>query len=476
MKKMFVLCILGAYLPGFCGDEDPDLQPPSPPSSFTVPASAYAPSVQVSWGAATGQVTYYQLFQIDPSGSEFLAYSGLNRSAEVDLAQPGVHRFRVRACNGVARSSFRHAETLASPPESRLGDVRVRMNESDINRGLAVLTVARVVNVGDLEYGALLQAWMANLDSVEVDIQPGNRVVVYGLLTLFGEIDLELFEFDKVYDVDFFLYGSFRVATEGDQVRLVFRADDSELDPSRNLSGILRSVATHALNDHFVNKDFDMGGFTLPALPEELGVVRTEIETDEHEVVLGLTLNKAPTARFTYAVGPNQTTFTDMSYDDLGIVSWAWSFGDGGVSNERHPTHQYANPGAYEVRLTVTDGDGVSSSLTKTIDVGTLTPPTGVMVTFADGKHPHITWTAVSGANSYRVERALGNGSFEVIGTTVGSAFTDQMRIHPNHPEAPSSSLTVTWYRIQAVSGSATSRPSNALSVKTKLYLIEEPF
>jgi hypothetical protein len=40
-----------------------------------------------------------------------------------------------------------------------------------------------------------------------------------------------------------------------------------------------------------------------------------------------------------------------------------WQFGDGGLSSERNPAHVYKEPGLYTAMLTVTDRDGLSSSM-----------------------------------------------------------------------------------------------------------------
>lgn len=45
--------------------------------------------------------------------------------------------------------------------------------------------------------------------------------------------------------------------------------------------------------------------------------------------------------------------FADQNAD---AQSWFWDFGDGAVSTEANPTHRYALPGRYTVRLTVSDG------------------------------------------------------------------------------------------------------------------------
>lgn len=50
--------------------------------------------------------------------------------------------------------------------------------------------------------------------------------------------------------------------------------------------------------------------------------------------------------------------FTDHSSSSDTIVTWAWDFGDGNISNEQNPSHTYSLPGTYQVCLTITDNDG----------------------------------------------------------------------------------------------------------------------
>ena len=58
------------------------------------------------------------------------------------------------------------------------------------------------------------------------------------------------------------------------------------------------------------------------------------------------------------------------SVDPDGIlVSYAWSFGDGSSDTGPTTTHTYTVPGVYEASLTITDDNGVRSSLSRMIDV-----------------------------------------------------------------------------------------------------------
>jgi RHS repeat-associated protein len=59
-------------------------------------------------------------------------------------------------------------------------------------------------------------------------------------------------------------------------------------------------------------------------------------------------------------VGGTSARFYDKSSDADGrIVSYSWDFGDGATSAERDPSHVYAQPGTYSVKLTVTDDAGL---------------------------------------------------------------------------------------------------------------------
>ena len=45
--------------------------------------------------------------------------------------------------------------------------------------------------------------------------------------------------------------------------------------------------------------------------------------------------------------------------------SWKWNFGDGNFSNLENPSHQYSNPGMYDVSLIITDGQGCRDTIIK---------------------------------------------------------------------------------------------------------------
>jgi PKD domain len=78
--------------------------------------------------------------------------------------------------------------------------------------------------------------------------------------------------------------------------------------------------------------------------------------------------NQAPVAGFSATCSALRCDFQDSSTDDGDIVSWNWDFGNSAGSALRNPVNLYVNPGSYPVTLTVTDNDGVPSSITKNVN------------------------------------------------------------------------------------------------------------
>jgi subtilisin family serine protease len=87
-------------------------------------------------------------------------------------------------------------------------------------------------------------------------------------------------------------------------------------------------------------------------------------------------VNQAPVASFTWSCAnplyPHQCTFdASASTDDAGIVSYKWSWGNGKTETRTTSSDKntWATAGSYSVALTVTDGGGLTSTLTKVITV-----------------------------------------------------------------------------------------------------------
>ncbi|HEY2294794.1 MAG TPA: PKD domain-containing protein [Thermoanaerobaculia bacterium] len=77
-----------------------------------------------------------------------------------------------------------------------------------------------------------------------------------------------------------------------------------------------------------------------------------------------------PTACFSFTCSALSCNFdASCSTDDRGIVSYAWAFGDSGTGSGVTASHTYAATGGYSVTLTVTDTNGLTSSVSRKVQV-----------------------------------------------------------------------------------------------------------
>jgi PKD repeat protein len=113
--------------------------------------------------------------------------------------------------------------------------------------------------------------------------------------------------------------------------------------------------------------------------------------------------NGAPTASFTHSCTGLNCTFTDGSTDADGTVTqWSWNFGDGSTSTARNPSRTYAAAGIYSVSLRVTDDDGASHTVTRTVNVGNVAVIELAVEAYAFGTFLHgadLTWSGATGTN-----------------------------------------------------------------------------
>jgi len=85
--------------------------------------------------------------------------------------------------------------------------------------------------------------------------------------------------------------------------------------------------------------------------------------------------NAPPSASFTYSCPQNKNICTfdgSSSKDDVGVVSYAWNFGNGVVTiSGGNPTTKsiYSSKGTYTVTLTVSDAGGLTSTTQKIVSI-----------------------------------------------------------------------------------------------------------
>jgi PKD repeat protein len=150
---------------------------------------------------------------------------------------------------------------------------------------------------------------------------------------------------------------------------------------------------------------------------------------------------------------------------DGSIVSYAWTFGDGGSANGTTANHTYTTAGSYSATLTVTDNQGATGTTTIgiTVNSGQTAPATPSNLTASVGANRLLTlnWSDNSSNESgFYVERATKtkNLQFSRIATLGANVRTY--------------SLTETsgqWvYRVQAYNSIGASNYSNNVTVRVR--------
>ncbi|BDD08332.1 hypothetical protein FUAX_07640 [Fulvitalea axinellae] len=110
------------------------------------------------------------------------------------------------------------------------------------------------------------------------------------------------------------------------------------------------------------------------------------------------TVNLPPVVDFEIPANAKEETpvqFTAQASDpDGSVVAYAWDFGDNTGTTEANPTHTFATAGDYNVTLTVTDSDGETAHVSKTV---TVSPDlTAEVVAQAGVVSVGETWTTVN--------------------------------------------------------------------------------
>jgi PKD repeat protein len=82
--------------------------------------------------------------------------------------------------------------------------------------------------------------------------------------------------------------------------------------------------------------------------------------------------NQPPGADFDWSCDGLSCSFDARASGDTDgtIVDYDWSFGDGASGSNRRTTHAYGEADAYTVRLTVTDNQGATGSISKVVSAG----------------------------------------------------------------------------------------------------------
>jgi PKD repeat protein len=143
------------------------------------------------------------------------------------------------------------------------------------------------------------------------------------------------------------------------------------------------------------------------------------------------------------------------------VVSYQWSFGDGGTATGQTPTHTYANAGSYTVSLAVTDNNGAVGSASTTANVAAPnnqppSAPTALFVQRNNKTKATLTWTDNSGNETgFKIERSADGTTFTEI-ATVGANVTRYQ---------DSGAPKGYYYRVRAYNSAGTSGYSNTYQI-----------
>jgi gliding motility-associated-like protein len=103
--------------------------------------------------------------------------------------------------------------------------------------------------------------------------------------------------------------------------------------------------------------------------------------------------NPKPNFVASFACKGDPVDFHDISTPAGGISSWQWSFGDGGTSTARNPTHTYSTTGTFPVTLTIVAGPCTKDA---TMNITVVLPPTSTFTVVSpecEGSNSNIVYT-----------------------------------------------------------------------------------
>jgi PKD repeat protein len=164
-----------------------------------------------------------------------------------------------------------------------------------------------------------------------------------------------------------------------------------------------------------------------------------------------------------FSVSSGQTAGSPVSFDGSdstdpnpggGITGYSWDFGDGSSpATGAMVTHTYAQPGTYQVKLTVTDKEGGAASITHTITVASASGPKPPVASFTVSPSATMVGSAVSFDGSGSNDPNVG-GSIVAYNWSFGDG-TNGSGAKVTHTYTTPGTYTVTLTVLDAEDGTA---------------------
>jgi PKD repeat protein len=181
-----------------------------------------------------------------------------------------------------------------------------------------------------------------------------------------------------------------------------------------------------------------------------------------HPIVGGGGTGGTPTASFSVVTNGLTASFTDSSTDSGGSIgSWSWTFGDGGTSTAKSPSHTYAANGTYSVTETVKDSvSGKTSSATKSVSVSSGGGSSQLLGNPGFETGTASPWSMSSGvlcSNSSCSGEVAHNGSWFAWLDGYGTTHTDTVSQQVSIPSGKSSATLQFYLHIDTAETTTTS-------------------
>ncbi len=148
----------------------------------------------------------------------------------------------------------------------------------------------------------------------------------------------------------------------------VYRSVDGETFTLLGSRGV-SSTGAYSFIDTITDKESNTYIYKLESI-DRLGNTASWLKSVDYTYVY---VNQIPIAQMVIpdfmTVGVEEIFDASGSTDDIVIMSYLWDFGDGTTSTEMKPVKSYDAVGTYTVKLSVTDNEGITSTITKDIEV-----------------------------------------------------------------------------------------------------------
>ena len=148
----------------------------------------------------------------------------------------------------------------------------------------------------------------------------------------------------------------------------VYRSVDGEAFTLLGSRGV-SSKGSYSFIDTITDKESNTYIYKLESV-DRLGNTASWLKYVDYTYVY---VNQAPIAKMSISdfmtVGVEEVFDASDSTDDIVITSYLWDFGDGTTSTEMKAVKSYDAVGTYTVKLSVTDNEGITSTITKDIEV-----------------------------------------------------------------------------------------------------------